>query len=302
MLILSPTAYSLIKMAYHGMKCKICSYKQPSPDRPVPVYHRHNSAKQVRILQGVEYERDNLDYFCPTCQVFHKTRMPYGLNICLSTSELHDFHLPREEGVVCPKDTSHVDWVTIPGGTIADLKLAWLLDYHSEWRPMRVLLVGGLNDLLKGGDFEFVKTEIKRLGDNISYQNRYHPGLTNEFSVATLLNPPKMVWFPDNGPPPPGHKDRQQDLVQLNEWISTYNSRNDRLCVPRFHNLGTRTTTKRVNGTQQVFKTHRWNEWRQSEPRHDMLHLGDQMRVKMGKQILKFFEGENGRHGHINYG
>ena len=124
---------------------------------------------------------------------------------------------------------------------------------------MRVLLVAGLNNLLKGSDFESVQTEIKRFGDNLSYQDRHHPGLSNEFSVATLLNPPKMVWFPDNGPPPPGHVDRQQDLVQLNEWITTYNRLNSRLCVPWFHNLGTRTTIRRVDGSQQVFKTHRWN-------------------------------------------
>ena len=301
-MLTTTTTCCLYKMAHRMTKCKICSYKQSSPDRPAPVYHRHHSAKQVRIFQGVEYKEDNLDYFCPTCQESHKNRMPYGLNICLSTSQLHEFHHPREEGVTCPPDTSHVDWVTIPGGTIADLLLAWKIDYHREWRPMRVLLVAGLNDLLKGGDFESVQTEIKRFGHNLSYQDRHHPGLSNEFSVATLLNPPKMVWFPDNGPPPPGHVDRQQDLVQLNEWITAYNRLNGRLCVPRFHNLGTRTTTRRVDGSQQVFKTHRWNEWRQSEPRHDMLHLADHLRIKMGKQIVKYFEGENGRHGHINYG
>ena len=143
--------------------------------------------------------------------------------------------------------------------------------------------------------------EIKRFGVNVRYQDQHHLGLTNEFSVATLLNPPKMVWFPDNGPPPPGHRDRQEELVQLNEWIDEYNRKNGRSCVPRFHNYGTRTTTRVVDGTRQVVKTHRWNEWRASEPRHDMLHLSDSMRVKMGRQVLRFFEGENGRHGHINY-
>ena len=167
---------------------------------------------------------------------------------------------------------------------------------------MRVLLVAGLNDLLKGGTSETVQQDIRRLACNMTVQNGIHPGLTNELSVATLLNPPKMVWFSDNGPPPPGHVDRQHDLTEVNEWIITYNRQNSRLCAPRFHNLGTRTTKRMVNGNWQMFKTHRWNEWRKSEPKHDMLHLSDQLRVKMGKQIVKYFEGENDRHGHINYG
>ena len=90
---------------------------------------------------------------------------------------------------------------------------------------MRVLLVAGLNDLLKGGDFHSVTEEIKRFGVNVRYQDQHHLGLTNEFSVATLLNPPKMVWFPDNGPPPPGHRDRQEELVQLNDWIDASTGR-----------------------------------------------------------------------------
>ena len=67
---------------------------------------------------------------------------------------------------------------------------------------MRVLLVGGLNDLLKGGNYNSVKEDIEKFARHLKDQDSHHPGLTNEFSVATLLNPPKMVWCPDDGPPP----------------------------------------------------------------------------------------------------
>ena len=33
-----------------------------------------------------------------------------------------------------------------------------------------------------------------------------------------------------------------------------------------------------------------------------MLHLADRMRIKMGRQVLRFFESEHERFGHINYG
>ena len=294
--------FSPYKMAYMRSKCGICSNRQTSPATPVPVYHRHNSARQVRIIQGVEYKQDNLDYFCPSCKATHKCRMPQGLNICVSTSQLHDFHHPREEGIVCPPDTSHVDWLTIPGATISDLNLAWRLDYQREWRPMRVLLIAGLNDLLKGGDFNSVVQEIKTFWHNVTYQNHVHPGLSNQFTVATMLNPPKMVWLPDDGPIPHGHIDYSDVLSELNSWIDKFNAENNQRCVPRFHTWGTRTTTRMIGGVKQVVKAHRWNEWRQSEPRHDMLHMTDKMRVKMGRQVVRFFEGEHKRHGIINYG
>ena len=77
---------------------------------------------------------------------------------------------------------------------------------------MRVLLVAGLNDPLKGGNFESVKNELRRFEQEVTNQNRYHTDHPNEFTVATLLNPPKIVWFTDNGSPPPGHRHRGEEL------------------------------------------------------------------------------------------
>ena len=64
-------------------------------------------------MQGVEYSTRNLNYFCPTCMTTHPTYPDYGLNVCLSDSQLHNFHLPRDPQVYCPPDLLHVDWLTI---------------------------------------------------------------------------------------------------------------------------------------------------------------------------------------------
>ena len=265
----------------------------------MPVYHRHHSSRQVRVFQGVEYSSRNRVYFCTTCEVSHQVKMPYGLNVCVSSSELHQLHQPREPGVVCPADKIHVDWLTIPGATISDLSMAWKLDYQHSRRPMRVLLVAGLNDLLKGGNFESVKKELRRFEEEIVHQNRYHPDQPNELTIATMLNPPKMVWFTDNGPPPPGHRDRGEEINLINDWIDAINSLHGKQCAPRFHTWATRTTTREVDGVVREFKTHRWNEWRATETREDKLHLSDKMRVKMGRQVIKYFEGEYERNGPI---
>ena len=279
--------------------CNICSYKQPRPDTPREVSHRHSSSRQVRVMMGVEDHWSNPYYLCPTCQAPHLAKLDYGLNVCVSTSQLHNFHQPRELGVVCPPDTLHVDWLTIPGATLEQLMYAWRLDYHKEARPMRVLLVAGLNDLIKGGDADQLKDMIGRFKTNIDAQNRYHTHTRrNEFSVATLLNPPKLAWFPDNGPPPPQHTNRLVELANINHWIQEFNLKNGMVAVPSFQTWGTRTSKKVLeDGTSWPFKTHRWSEWRRSEPTEDKLHLSDPMRIKMGKFVVKFFKGELERKG-----
>ena len=76
-------------------------YHQPSPDIPKNMFHLHDSSRQVRIMMGVEGHWDNLLYLGPSC----------------------NFRYPREESVVVPPDSSHMDWTTIPGDTGAWLCL-----------------------------------------------------------------------------------------------------------------------------------------------------------------------------------
>ena len=118
--------------------CNICSYRQVN-SRPRSVFHLHSSAREVRYMQGVEDRSSHHTYMCPTCMAVHSTWPEVGLNVCLSDSQLHNFHHPRDLTVTCPPDPFHVDWVTISGGTIPDLTHAFIVDYKRQPRPMRVL-------------------------------------------------------------------------------------------------------------------------------------------------------------------
>ena len=283
-------------MAYHRPpRCTICSFMQPRD--PMPIYHRHSSSRQARVLQGAEYATGNCSYLCPTCQAPHMAVLPYGLDICVSDSTLHDIHYPKEAGVVCPPDKAHVDWVTVPGATVSQLLYAWQVEYARESKPMRVLLVAGLNDLVKGGNAEDLIAQIERFDANVNYQNLHHPSKHNSFAMAPLLPAPKLVWYPDNGPTSPSYVNRREEVEKVNEWIKNFNQKNNIQEVPGFHVMGTRSTKKVVDGVQQDFKTHRWNQWRASEAWEDKLHLVDKMRVKMGTYVLKYFEGERRRNG-----
>ena len=41
---------------------------------------------------GIEKNKDNPDYLCPTCQISHSSKPDIGLNVCVTDSQLHEFH------------------------------------------------------------------------------------------------------------------------------------------------------------------------------------------------------------------
>ena len=274
--------------------CHICSYRQPVPEKPMKVFHLHHSSREVRVTMGVEGHRDNPFYMCPSCQAPHPARLKHGLNVCVSTSQLHNFHFPRDDSVVVAPDSLHVDWITIPGGTVKQLIYAWRLDYHREERPQRLVLVAGLNDLLKGGNAEQLKESILDFEDQVKHQNRYHLK-RNEFYVAPLIIPPKLGWFLDNGPMPDGYINRLDEMRDINNWIREFNAKNNiQGIMPNFQAWGNRTWRDRAGGFRQ---THRWNDWRSTEAVNDKLHLKDSLRAKMGRAVVRFFQGELDRKG-----
>ena len=73
-----------------------------------------------------------------------------------------------------PPDTTHVDWLTIPGATIRELAYAWRLDYQNEARPQRIMLVAGLNDLIKGGNLEQFKVQVLEFEERVRHQKVPH--------------------------------------------------------------------------------------------------------------------------------
>ena len=277
--------------------CNICSYRQGS-GREVPVYHLHSSPREVRILQGVEYSTSNPSYMCPTCVDMHPIKPDIGLNVCLGDSMLHNFHQPRDPTVVCPPDPFHVDWVTISGGTINDLTQAFIVDYWRQRRPMRIFVSAGLNNLLRGASRDSMVEDFIQMKEVVEAQDVYHPTRKNELVIATVLNPPKLVWFPGNGPPPSNFQNHLQDIKELNSWIKFYNSQNGRICTTSFHRFGVRTTRGRLGGGPVTsVQAHQFSQWRQSEPTRDMVHLNDRWRIRMGQAVLRHFAGEFQRNG-----
>ena len=276
--------------------CDICSYHQLTPEDKAPVYHRHFSSREMRIVQGSEWSVSNRSYLCPTCFDYHPVRPDSGLNICLSDSQLHEFHHPRDAGVICPPDSLHIDWVTIPDATIEGLEYAWCMDYEKCVRPMRFLLAAGIIDLLEGGNFETVTNRILQMKNTIEENNKFHPAMPNEFVVATILNPPKLVWFADNGTAPHGHVNRLEEIMAINRWITEFNDSYGQL-TPRFHRYGVKRGKYLSNGVPVGYTIHQLSQWKQSEPMKDKLHLSDYWRIRLGGAVIHHFQAEIAKRG-----
>ena len=282
------TVYVFTKMA---PLCDICSFREGC-GRARPIYHLHNSPREVRRLQGVD-GTTNKSYMCPTCNIMHSSMPDTGLNVCLADSMLHNIHHPKDPTVVCPPDPLHVEWVTISGGKIRDLTHAFVVDYWRQTRPMRVLVSAGLNDLLKGHTRDMIVEDFIHMKEVITAQDKQ-----NELVIATVLNPPKLVWFPGNGTPPSSFTNHLKDIMELNSWIKFYNTENGRICTPSFHRFGVRTTRGRLaGGPLTSIQAHQFSQWKETEPTRDMVHLNDRWRVRMGQAVIRHFQGEIQRNG-----
>ena len=163
---------------------------------------------------------------------------------------------------------------------------------------MRVLVSVGINDFMRGADVTTMIEKYIALKELIEAQNSKHPQTKNEMVIATVLNPPKLVWFEGNGPPPANFVNHLDMIKELNSWIKFYNEQNGRICTPSFHRFGVRTARRRLgDGRVANVQSHQFSQWRQTEPTHDMVHLSDQWRIRMGQAVIRHFTGEFARFG-----
>ena len=88
---------------------------------------------------------------------------------------------------------------------------------------MRILLSAGLDDFAIGKSRNKIVEMFIHFKGEIDRQNSHHPSVKNELVIATILNPPKFVWFQDNGPPPSQHRNLLSDIKELNSWIVKFN-------------------------------------------------------------------------------
>ena len=281
-----------------GGHCLICSYTQEHPKPQVPVYHRHFSSLRLREMTGVE--DSTRVYLCPSCKSHHQPYPNSRIKVVVSDSTLHEFFAPRNNMCGAPQypgDTQHVDYVTIPGATIETLTHAFRLDYLDKvhHKPLDVVLVGGYNEFIKGLTRDQINYKFPQFCDLVKLIGiRHNPDNPNTVAVATLMYPPQLAWFPDNGPyPTPDYVNQREKIDWLNNQIQLRNTENGVPIGVGFHTYGVRKATRQYKDQygqvhQYVTRSHRWEHWREDHPAR-MLHMKDHRRFKMGIALNNYF-------------
>ena len=101
-------------------------------------------------------------------------------------------------------DTTHVDYIIIAGADIKAFKL------ELTGQALDVAMVAGYSDLVAGNsrntiiDYFSAFTAVVKLAGL-----RLHSDKQNTVAISTLMHPPQLSWFPDNGRFPfPGYRNQ----------------------------------------------------------------------------------------------
>ena len=277
--------------------CQICSYTQPYPARQVEVFHRHFSSLRLRELLGIE--TSNKEYLCPSCKCQHLPYPDSRVKIVLSDSTLHQFFAPPDSpGSQYVGDMLHVDYITIKEGFIQDLVHAFRLDYEllEHPKPLDVVVVAGYQDLMNKHSRDFIMEGFEHITNLVhDIGAKHHPATPNTCAIASLMYPPALSWFDDNGPEPFSftYNNYIEKIDWLNDKINQLNLSNSLTQYPRFHTYGVRTATRSSHGRyghlhQFTVKSHRWEHW-DGPIKAKKFHLRGDRKFKMGSAVNNYF-------------
>ena len=188
-------------------------------------------------------------------------------------------------------DDLHCDVLTVPGATINVIEHALEAEYGLTYRPLDVLAVIGLNDLLRGHHVSRIIRDLRSLQSTV--HRLAPPGETNSIAISTLLIPPKLADLHNNY-----HGNRLEDIVSLNFQIMELNAGQPQnplpvSFAPKFHSWG-KCSSKSSTSTaprylMENLPRHRYGQWRESVP-EEMLHVDDETRLHMGRASIGYFK------------
>ena len=272
--------------------CQICSFSQKAPETKQQVYHDHFSSKHLRELLDVEFSLSG-SYYCPSCKCNHAPYPSERTKIVLSDSTMHNFFAPPSAtNTNYEGDVQHTDYLTISGATLETLFHAFKIEYSYHTKPMDVVIIAGYNNLLRNQDREVIIDIIEKFSEFVRLMTN-EDGSSNTVTVGTLLYPPQLAWFRDDGPEPHNYVNQIEKINWLNGKIDRLNIENGRGHYMGVHKHGVRVTTARwldQFGMQHEkhVKKHRWEHWRESNKRN-MLHLTNERRFVLGRAVNEYF-------------
>ena len=139
--------------------CSICSEYSSSvfPQSQV-IFHNHNSSKSLRMSSA---PRRWGVYPCSFCKTqLHSFKTGIRQPVLVTSSLLNDWQGDRRVNEY-PGDDIHVDMIGIPGGTVRILHHAFMAEFGSSSTPVDVLVVGTVNDVMRGKNATKIIRDLK---------------------------------------------------------------------------------------------------------------------------------------------
>ena len=263
-------------------RCSTCSRQQILGYSTKRVRHEHFSSK-ILTDQAEDIE-EGKNYFCLACDKSHlKFSNSTRRKICVTSAILPE---DRESTAVDIRtgEVFHVDWICIPGARINRLTEAWEIEYMLETKPMDIILIGGLENVKRGRSGPSIVAAYEHFIDLVKWQGeRYHPDEPNTCTIGTLVYPPQLCWFEDDGQVPPSFQNHLRNIKWLNLQIERMNDESGTKS-PKFHTLGVRKVTRNGRGRTR----HRLEHW-EGQERADKFHLRTDQRAKMANQVARYY-------------
>ena len=280
--------------------CSICS-ESTSTAFPFQkcFYHKHVSSKEFRLRAKLDHYGQ---YPCFTCAVSpHLCKSGVRYPIILTASALNEWHRFQETNLYAG-DEIHVDSIAIPGAKLDTLLHALTIEYGGLNRPIDVLVVAGVNDILQNTPLPDIARKFLNISSWVRDQKKYHPDQENTCVFATIPYIPKVCRL-DGDRRAALPDDKLSYIVNLNEMIRGWNKDNSShlrtSAAPQFHTWGIEivhdtkyndlgTGHNAPHPTRQTVKRHRWNSWREKRIQ-DKVHLNKRLTFKMGRSAVRYF-------------
>ena len=265
--------------------CQICSeFTSESRRYKKVVTHTHFSTLVYRTEAPADENGNYPCFHCKDTPHSFKPRVRYAL--ILSSSTLHYWQGKREINKYRGNDI-HVEEITIPGGTVDDLRHAFEAEYSNSYRCVDVLLVCGLNDVLRNRSVEQVLKAYKDLQETV---HRVAPAnQRNSVAIATLIIPPKIAGLDDVS-------GKLKKMVDINAGVRELNAAQPQeypvKLAPLFHTWGMggrKGRSTRPRFLLEGMQYHRPDQWREDE-KENQLHLSDATRLRMGRCCVEYFK------------
>jgi hypothetical protein len=254
-------------------------------------YHNHSSSLRFRIEASLDQCGQ---YRCLDCkQEIHHYKSSTRIPLLVSSSTLHAWAGHSRSDY--PGTPFHLDYLTVPGARLDDLRQAVFAEYSKSELPIDITLVAGLNDVMQNRSLEDIFYDLSRFKSMVQEWNP-----ENTFAICTLPYPPKITYL--KGDPAYHRRTLIQDgsdklhlLQALTTRIINLNLEGNRpdqtRRAPRFHTWGLKSSPSvhgELHRSLGSLDQHRRSQWRETNSIHQ-LHLSNQVRIRMGKAVVNYY-------------